>query len=62
MKIEIGKTYAVSPQWKKSLVEIEMFKHNETNKCVNVETVGAVAHSCPVEDPRRTRRIAMHLY
>lgn len=38
MKLEIGKTYAVSPQWKKSLVEIEMFKHRENNKCVNIET------------------------
>ena len=53
MKIEIGKTYAVSPQWKKSLVEIEMFQDNETNKCVNVETCWrSGTFYVRVEDPK----------
>ena len=38
MKLEIGKTYDVSPYMKKSLYEIEMFKHETTHKCLNVET------------------------
>ena len=38
MELEIGKTYDVSPYMKKSLYEIEMFKHEKTNKCLNVET------------------------
>ncbi len=38
MEIEIGKTYTVSPHWKKSLCEIEMFKNEETGKALNIET------------------------
>ena len=37
MQIEIGKTYAVSAYNKKSTYEIEMYKHEETNKCLNTE-------------------------
>ena len=37
MQIEIGKTYTVSAYNKKSLYEIEMYKHEETNKCLNTE-------------------------
>ena len=37
MKIEVGKSYAVSAQWKKSLCEIEQYKHEETGKMLNTE-------------------------
>ena len=36
MKIEIGKTYTVSAYYKKSLVEIEMFRH-EDGRGLNTE-------------------------
>ena len=39
MQIEIGKTYTVSAYYKKSLCEIEMYKHEETNKCLNTEVI-----------------------
>ena len=38
MNLEIGKTYEVCAWHKKSLFEIETYKHTETNKCLNVET------------------------
>lgn len=38
MKIEIGKVYEVSAYWKKSLTEIEMFKH-EDGKALNTEVL-----------------------
>ena len=38
MQIEIGKTYTVSAYNKKSFYEIETFKHEKTNKCLNTET------------------------
>ena len=37
MKIEVGKTYSISAYNKKSTFEIEMYKHEETNKCLNTE-------------------------
>ena len=37
MKIEVGESYAVSAQWKKSLCEIEQYKHEETGKMLNTE-------------------------
>ena len=37
MKIEVGKSYAVSAQWKKSLCEIEQYKHEDTGKMLNTE-------------------------
>jgi len=40
MKIEIGKTYEVSPQYKKSLIEIEQYTADSDKfKGVNVETL-----------------------
>ena len=39
MQIEIGKTYTVCAYYKKSLYEIEMYKHEETNKCLNTEVM-----------------------
>jgi len=39
VKIEIGKTYAVSAYWKKSLSEIEQYKHEDTGKMLNTEVL-----------------------
>lgn len=39
MKIEIGKTYEISPQYKKSLFEIEGFVNENTQQSVNTETM-----------------------
>ena len=37
MKIEIGKSYEITASWKKSLYEIEMFKHKD-GRALNTET------------------------
>ena len=36
MKIEIGKSYEITASWKKSLYEIEMFKHKD-GRALNTE-------------------------
>ena len=37
--IEIGKTYEVTPTWKKSYEELEIFEHEDTKQCIGVRTL-----------------------
>tara|TARA_A100001035_G_scaffold55991_2_gene41347 strand:- start:2126 stop:2572 length:447 start_codon:yes stop_codon:yes gene_type:complete len=37
--IEIGKTYEVTPSWKKSYEELEIFEHEVTKQCIGVRTL-----------------------
>ena len=39
MLIEIGKTYEVTPSWKKSYEELEIFEHEDTKQCIGVRTL-----------------------
>ena len=63
MKIEIGKTYTVSPHWKKSPCEIEMFKNEDTGKALNIETTWrSGSFNISIENEDEKAELESHVY